>query len=88
MWSEPADGLYITLSRIGNLSSVARRRREHLTPEDRSELHAALSFIAVALENAPSLMGASVEVLIYTLRHLKLEGRRVTSYLHSLYLCA
>ena len=54
VWSEPADGLYITLSRIGNLSSVARRRREHLTPEDRSELHAALSFIAVALENAPS----------------------------------
>jgi len=54
VWSEPADGLYITLSRIGNLSSVARRRREKLTPEDRLELHAALSFIAVALENAPS----------------------------------
>ena len=54
VWSEPADGLYITLSRIGNLSSVARRRREHITPEDRLELHAALSFIAVALENAPS----------------------------------
>lgn len=54
VWSEPADGLYITLSRIGNLSSVSRRRSVKLTSDDRAELHAALSFIATALENAPS----------------------------------